>query len=116
MAIYTYQIGQYRRLMDRGVVLVDSTVKSGHVQLAPTWDIVMGVKKGHITEAQYTEQYLRLLDYYWFNSPDFFEELLQIPNFAIGCYCTPGKFCHRHILAKFLSHVSHHTIEGELLP
>lgn len=76
----------------------------------------MGVKKGLITEETYTKRYLQILDYYWFNDSDFFEELLLIPNFAIGCYCQPGKFCHRHILAQFLSHVSHHSVEGEMLP
>tara|TARA_B100002019_G_scaffold290508_1_gene308351 strand:+ start:855 stop:1205 length:351 start_codon:yes stop_codon:yes gene_type:complete len=116
MAIYTYQISQARRLKDRDVVFIDSTVKSGYVQLAPRWDMVMGHKKGLITDAFYTEQYLAILNYYWFHDPDFFTDLLQIENIAVGCYCAPGRFCHRHLLANFLSQLSHHTLEGEITP
>lgn len=116
MSIHTFQISQQRRLRDRGVTLVDTTVKSGYHQVAPRWDMVMNHKKGIITDEEYTRDYLQILDYYWFHDPDFFAELLTIEKIGLGCYCPPGKFCHRHLLASFLSHVSHHTIEGELTP
>lgn len=116
MAIFTYQISQARRLTDRGVTLIDTTVKSGYIQVAPTWRIVLGHKRKAVSDEEYTREYLGILDYWWFQDPLFFEQLLQIENIGLGCYCQPGKFCHRHLLASFLSHVSHHTIEGELTP
>lgn len=115
MSIYTFQLSQHRRFKDRGVVLIDTTVKSGYHQVAPRWDMVLNHKRGIITDDQYMQDYNKILDFYWFHDPLFFEQLLSIESFALGCYCRPGVFCHRHPLAAFLSRLSHHTLEGELL-
>lgn len=111
---YTYQVSQHRRLKERGVPLIDTTVKSGYVQVAPRWDMVLGHKRGQLSDAAYTDQYHELLDYWWFQDPDFFHWLLAPPVIALGCYCRPGAFCHRHLLAAFLSTVSDRPIIGEL--
>ena len=47
-----------------GVKGVDVTVKSAKGfarSFAPTWKIVFGYKRGTLTEAQYTEQYMKIL-------------------------------------------------------
>lgn len=111
---YTYHIPQHRRLKERGVPLLDTTVKTGHVQVAPRWDMVLGHKRGIISDEQYTEQYHALLDYWWFQHSDFFDWVLSHPVIALGCYCRPGAFCHRHLLAAFLSTVSDRPVLGEL--
>lgn len=116
MGIYTYQLAHHRRLAHGDVPLIDTSVKTGFVQLAPRWDMVMGHKKGHLSDDGYTVQYQALLDYWWFRDPLFFDELLARPTFALGCYCKAGAFCHRHLLTKFLLQVSHHTYLGELTP
>ena len=59
LAVYTGQLGTYRGAD------VDITLKSSHGlgrTFAPTaWDMVMGVKRGKVSEAQYREWYLDVL-------------------------------------------------------
>lgn len=112
--LYTYQIPKWRGLVKFGMPLIDTTVKSGDPRLCPTWTLVMGIKQKRITEAQYTQAYLQLLDYWWFADPLFFEDLLTPPRIAVGCYCPPHQFCHRYLLAEFLARHTHAQYCGEL--
>ena len=102
MILYTYQLAHHRRLMKGDIPLLDTTVKTGDKRLAPNWDIVMGVKNGTITEAQYTTEYLAILNQSWNDHPDFFKWLYSHEVLAVGCYCRAGVFCHRHLLVSFL--------------
>lgn len=82
---------------------VDTTVKSGMPLLAPTWDIVMGHKKGRITDEEYTEAYLKMLRDRWDSGlKKLFQDMLKDNEVTLLCYCRAGKFCHRHILADCL--------------
>ena len=81
-------------------MLLDATVKTGDKIFAPSWEIVTDVKSGRITEEEYTRRYTeqmrisyKLHKFHWL-------EQLKQEHFAIACFCTPGDFCHRHILAK----------------
>ena len=60
LAIYTGQLGMYR-----GADGLNITLKSSHGlgrTFAPTaWDMVLGVKRGRVSEAQYREWYLDVL-------------------------------------------------------
>jgi hypothetical protein len=60
LAVYTGQLGTYR-----GADGLDITLKSSHGlgrMFAPTaWDMVLGVKRGKVSEAQYREWYLDVL-------------------------------------------------------
>lgn len=114
MILYTYQLAHWRRLQDRGVQLIDTTVKTGYTQVAPTWEMVMGHKQGSVSDASYTEQYSRILEYWWFRDPLFFENLLELPAVAFGCYCKAGVFCHRHLLVTFIQRVNSAEYRGEL--
>ena len=43
-------------------------------------------------------------------------EQLKQEHFAIACFCTPGDFCHRHILAKMFEAVGKtEGVEVELM-
>lgn len=114
MILYTYQLAHWRRLKDRGIPLVDTTVKTGYVQLAPHWWMVLNHKRGLLSDGLYTDHYRQLLDYWWFRDPVFFDELLKHPTLAFGCYCPAGTFCHRHLLVEFLTHVTTIDYRGEL--
>jgi len=114
MQLYTYQIGQWRRLQGLGIPLLDTTVKSGAFQLAPTWEMVMGVKQGTLSEDDYSQLYAQRFEYWYFQDPLFFEALVEMPVLAVGCYCTPGAFCHRHLLVKLLGHITAVEYLGEL--
>ena len=57
--LYTVQLARWRLAQSKNIVVVDTTVKSapksGYGFLAPSWDIVMGVKSGEITEEAVNE-------------------------------------------------------------
>lgn len=114
MDIYTFQLGKLEHLVFSDIPLLDTTVKSGVWQLAPTWDMVMGVKSGKITPAQYTERYMAMLTHRYFTDPLFFEWLIAHEKLAVGCYCEAGKFCHRHLIVQFLSHITALNYCGEI--
>lgn len=81
----------------------DITVKGQHPEgklFAPTWDMVMGVKKGTVTEDKYVELYLDILKnkvpvsaWNW---------LLSEPVRTLVCFCPKDAFCHRNILVNYL--------------
>lgn len=114
MNIWTYQIAKWRHVNQLGIPAIDTTVKSGAIQLAPSWDIVIGHKKGVISDQQYTEVYNKIITSWWFTDPEFFERLMSYPTVALGCYCSPGKFCHRHLIVDFLRNITHVNYMGEI--
>lgn len=67
--------------------------------LAPTWDIVTGVKNGSIDEKQYTLEYLKILDK--LDPQKVVDDLGD--NAIMLCYESPKDFCHRHIVAHWLN-------------
>lgn len=105
MKLWTTQMAKWRTAKERNIVFIDTTVKSGDKVFAPTWEIVMSVKSGQISEDTYTQEYLRLMRASYRTHLDRWLEVCQMDEVAIACYCTHGKFCHRHLLADMLSHV-----------
>jgi len=84
---------------------VDVTVKSGTFwAVKPTWDMVMGYKRGEISEKEYTRRYLEILERNKKQVLDFFSNCGQV---TLCCYCRPNAFCHRVLLAKWLE--AHHV-------
>jgi len=67
--------------------------------LAPTWDIVLGHKKGEIDDKGYTTEYLKILA-----KLDPKKVVEDLGDGAIMlCYESPKDFCHRHIVAHWLN-------------
>lgn len=114
MEVYTYQLSQWRKVRDLGVPYMDTTIKSGDWMLAPTWDLLTAYKYNGGTEAEYTEGYNRLLEERLIEFPEYFSELFNIEVLAVGCYCRHGKFCHRHLLVKFLEKHTECVYRGEI--
>ena len=119
MELWTIQMAQWRTARDLGIPFLDTTVKSGDKVFAPTWDIVMGVKNGSVSEAAYTEEYRRLMRVSYRSHQPRWLELCNMSVVAISCYCPDGCFCHRYLLAGYLEDVcSRHEIpfilKGEL--
>jgi hypothetical protein len=70
--------------------------------LAPTWRIVMALKEGEITEDQYTKEYITLLKE---RNVDAFRLVETLPDGCyLLCYESPGTFCHRRVLARWIEH------------
>lgn len=105
MELFTIQVAKWRLLKDSGIEFMDTTVKSNPYGLfSPTWEIVLGVKSGQISEEEYSKAYKRLILERWKDRDlrlEFFE-FLDKPRVAIACFCPPGKFCHRVLLVELL--------------
>lgn len=117
--IWTLQISRARKVADREIHLLDTTVKSGNRLFAPSWEMVMGHKEGTISDAEYTATYLARMAKSRLEHPAGWATLLDHTKVAVMCYCTPGKFCHRHLFVPIMKQYLEdqgHTVQlmGEL--
>lgn len=102
LELYTVQLGNWRKANARGIILVDTTVKSGEPAFAPTWDMVLGHKNGTLSDDEYTARYKAMMEHSMHVNPAQWNELLNQTVVALACYCSPGKFCHRHLLREIV--------------
>ena len=105
LRISTAQMGKRFKLAKENRAITDITVKSGDKRFAPDWDFLMEYKnspQSREDEAAYTKKYKLKLKELHQKHPEAFVELLNTPDLILTCYCTPGKFCHRHILKEIL--------------
>lgn len=67
----------------------------------PPWSIVSAYKNSLITENEYKQQYIAYLN----SKKDIIEKAIRtLPdNSILLCYEAANKFCHRHILAEFIT-------------
>jgi len=119
MKLYTCQLSKWRKALELGIPFKDITVKSGDKQFAPTWDFLMKYKSD-LDEESYTKSFLKLMRSNYTNNKEYWVELLNQEELAIGCYCASGKFCHRHLIVKIFKKIcEHHKIpfeyKGELV-
>lgn len=87
---------------------MDTTVKSGgdfaKQFLAPSWDMLSRYRSGG-GEIEYTLAFLKKLDDNKETIVNMFTGFIDkfaIRDIILGCYCAGGKFCHRHLLSRFL--------------
>lgn len=109
MELYTIQIAKWRIAQAAGIPVYDTTVKSGGNNLfTPNWPMVERYKLGLISEEEYTQLYHhRLKGSYRDRQADWLAWLRQ-PICAVACYCSPDKFCHRHLLVPLLDKCAQH--------
>ena len=68
--------------------------------LCPPWSLVSASKNGEITELQYEEEYTSTI----LNNLDPEKVYQELGHDAVLlCWERPEKFCHRHIVSKWLS-------------
>jgi uncharacterized protein YeaO (DUF488 family) len=87
-----------------GVKGVDVTVKSAKGfarSFAPSWTMVMGYKNGTLTEAQYTEQYMKMLDAVSVEAWRWLYAQAVNGEVVLLCYCRDGQFCHTLLIIQF---------------
>lgn len=117
--IWTVQMARVRHIKDPEIHPLDTTAKSGTKEFAPHFNDVMRYKDGFLSENQYTDIYLRKMRDSQQQFPSVWKRLLKHKKVAVICYCTPGKFCHRHLFAplmkKYLEDQGHQVkLMGEL--
>ncbi len=93
MMCYTSNIS-YRG--DKPVLNV--TVKSGDKTFAPTWAMVMGGKKGTVTDEGYIKRYYAMMRESYRKKRGRWEEILNMKEMVLVCYCIGHIACHRTIL------------------
>jgi hypothetical protein len=101
--IYTISIPIARKLgLDEKIGYIDITIGSGDKVFAPTWKMVNGIKNGTMSEDEYTAKYRFMMGQsrgiHWPR----WNDLLCANTVYLACYCPPGEFCHRYILANIL--------------
>ena len=94
-------------------MVLDVTVKNadGIAKLfAPTWEMVMASKKGHITWEEYTEQYIALMRERYQQNEQRFIDVCEAGEVVLLCFCKNSvmgeKRCHRYLLADILVQVA----------
>ena len=108
MELYTIQNAQWRKAKNRGILLHDTSVKTGTSIFAPTWPMVIGYKEGVISEREYTDRYVHLMRQRFNTDPHPWREFVKQDIVAIGCMCCNGVFCHRYLLKDLLSRYCNH--------
>ncbi len=84
--------------------------------LAPPWALINDLRYGRITEQEYESRYMDRLEN---EVPIAFPELLMIDykkkygSITLCCFCKPGAFCHRVLLAKWLESMCFGDYKGE---
>lgn len=119
MELFTIQLAQWRVAKRLAIPLIDTTVKSGESTFSPTWDLVLNIKSGKITESEYTEGYFNLMRQSYTENPTRWLEVLGMECVAVACYCPVKCFCHRLLLVEIfeklcLRHKIPFTYSGEL--
>lgn len=101
--VCTIQMGKWRLAKDHGIDLVDTTHASRFQLFSPVREAVYAYKNGTIDEEEYSKIYRQTLINSWQSKRQNWMDFLQAaPMSAMACYCAPDKFCHRHLLVKFL--------------
>lgn len=103
LELYTAQIANLGNINTSGKDVIDTTVKSGISTFAPSWSMVIGYKSGEISKEEYTNEYLMMMETsYEFERQVWDRYFPDKGKLILACYCRPGDFCHRHLLANFI--------------
>lgn len=105
MDVNTIQLGSWRKAKELNIQLIDITVKTGIPAFAPSWEIVLGHKSGRVSDDEYTKQYREMMLKSYMLNTIAWKELIKLEHVAIACYCSPDRFCHRHLFVKYLEGV-----------
>lgn len=85
-------------------VMVDITVKSGHV-LSPTWNLVMSYKSGSISWEAYEKKYNNLLRLRLRERRQEFMDFIakaKEHDVYLVCFCKSDGYCHRRLAKEFI--------------
>lgn len=113
MAIYTSRINY-----SGDKTKIDITAKSASGigrHFKPTWDMVMGYKNGKYSKEEYTRMYMDILEHNYYHIRRLIELMEELPgDIVFICYCRAGDFCHRVLLAKYISGLTNIKYNGEI--
>jgi len=100
---------------------VDITTRKTHPHgqwFAPDWEtMVKPYKNGDITKEIYTQRYWKHMQLSYQIHKESWKWLLSQPEITLVCFCRPGDFCHRIILARDIldKHFPNTIYKGEYI-
>jgi len=98
MKVYSGKIGK-----DYGNKRVlDISVKSGDWVFSPSWDMVMGFKRGELSWSEYEGRYHEMMRNSFLQFRKRWDEVLGWDEVVLVCYCSSDKWCHRRLLKDYL--------------
>ena len=108
MEIWTAKIGCY----DTDELNISR--KSGNLAFAPTTDLMVWYQQGDISQALYTDVYLKCMAQSRVANREEWDKLTKRKRVVLTCYCRAGVFCHRVLLAEYLERLGLGVYKGEL--
>jgi hypothetical protein len=116
----TGRVADKKRWEKAGWLAIDVTVKSSKRNarlLAPTWKMVKAYMAGTMSEEEYCEDYASILTRCKKEHPELWNNTVERHDRVVFlCYCKPGEFCHRRLLAaSFMSWAIRMGHEAEVL-
>jgi uncharacterized protein YeaO (DUF488 family) len=84
---------------------------------APTWEMVKSIKNGTISQELYTLAYTGILSKSLATNPQVWQQIQNTyyqKRITLVCFCPPGTFCHRLILAGALQGMGWGEYKGEI--
>lgn len=70
---------------------------------APSKDLLSRYKNGITSKEEYEKEYMAYLDQNYEVIKEYFEDASDGCNIVFCCYEKPSDFCHRHLLAKWVT-------------
>jgi hypothetical protein len=98
-----------------GANRLDITVKGNDPigkHFAPTWKMVMEHKNEH-DDAKYIKAYHEKMLHSYKTRKNVWDELLKKEYIVLVCFCNSNAFCHRFLLADYLTQLGAHY-HGEI--
>ena len=93
------QTAQYRVVTPDRLDITAKSIDPIGKAFAPSWDIIMGLKDSSINAQEYTDAYHKqMVDSYVINR-DAWDSVAKRNSVTFACFCKPGAFCHRILLA-----------------
>lgn len=102
LEVFTNRIADRHKWKDTDVLFYDITLKSGDLVFAPTPELLWPYKQGIINDQEYVDVFNRLTRTRFRKDPDPWYWLINQRRICLACYCTHGKFCHRHLVKGML--------------
>lgn len=99
--------GQIGRIQQPYLDITAKAATSLGALLAPTWELVKGIKLHSLSPEAYEEGYLSLLRGRYRHHPDDFIKLLTPGQLTtLACFCKPLSFCHRYLAVRALQQIA----------
>jgi len=124
MELYTCRVADKALCQTRRITFLDTTVKSGVLAFAPTWEMVWSIKNTYnapqavraAAQEAYTQAYQVAMQASQKTHKPAWDALKKYTRLAIACYCPDGQFCHRHLFADILEDYlwTEHEIQADL--